>query len=112
MAADRPFYSDKHKKHGMNVQILTDPFGRLLWASPPSTARQQRRADRRPQPRHHRHPGRAFLACFADKGYRGAGGTIRVPFRGKNRSFPASQRAVNVAHARITSLVKAVLTLT
>lgn len=28
-AADRPFYSGKHKKHGMNVQILTDPAGRL-----------------------------------------------------------------------------------
>ncbi|GFH77003.1 transposase [Streptomyces gougerotii] len=35
IAADRPFYSGKHKKHGMNVQILADPFGRLLWAEPP-----------------------------------------------------------------------------
>ncbi|WP_344266961.1 transposase family protein, partial [Streptomyces sodiiphilus] len=34
IAADRPFYSGKHKRHGMNVQILADPFGRLLWASP------------------------------------------------------------------------------
>lgn len=34
IAADRPFYSGKHKKHGMNVQVLADPFGRLLWASP------------------------------------------------------------------------------
>nr|AHX39402.1 hypothetical protein wt6.25 [Streptomyces sp. WT6] len=34
IAADRCFYSGKHKKHGMNVQVLTDPFGRLLWASP------------------------------------------------------------------------------
>jgi DDE superfamily endonuclease len=33
-AADRPFYSGKHKRHGRNVQVLTDPFGRLLWASP------------------------------------------------------------------------------
>jgi len=30
IAADRPFYSGKHKKHGMNLQVLTDPFGRLL----------------------------------------------------------------------------------
>jgi hypothetical protein len=29
IAADRPFYSGKHKKHGMNVQVITDPFGRL-----------------------------------------------------------------------------------
>lgn len=34
IAANRPFYSGKHKKHGMNVQVLTDAFGRLLWASP------------------------------------------------------------------------------
>ncbi len=34
IAADRPFYSGKHKKHGMNVQVFADPAGRLLWASP------------------------------------------------------------------------------
>lgn len=30
IAADRPFYSGKHKKHGMNVKVLTDPLGRRL----------------------------------------------------------------------------------
>lgn len=34
IAADRPFYPGKHKKHGMNVQLLADPKGRFLWASP------------------------------------------------------------------------------
>ncbi|GAA4782351.1 hypothetical protein GCM10023329_35290 [Streptomyces sanyensis] len=34
IAVDRPDYSGRHKKHGMNVQVLADPFGRLLWASP------------------------------------------------------------------------------
>lgn len=40
IAADTPYYSGKHKRHGMNVQVLADPFGRLLWASPalPGTA--------------------------------------------------------------------------
>lgn len=33
IAGARPFYSGKHKKHGMNAQVLADPFGRLLWAS-------------------------------------------------------------------------------
>jgi hypothetical protein len=33
IAANTPNYSGKHKRHGMNVQVLTDPFGRLLWAS-------------------------------------------------------------------------------
>ncbi|GHB86229.1 hypothetical protein GCM10010306_096360 [Streptomyces umbrinus] len=34
IAAGAPYYSGKHKRHGMNVQVLTDPIGRLLWASP------------------------------------------------------------------------------
>ncbi|MFJ4341261.1 transposase family protein [Streptomyces sp. NPDC088915] len=34
IAADTPYHSGKHKRHGMNVQVLTDPSGRLLWASP------------------------------------------------------------------------------
>lgn len=34
IAADTPYYSGKHKRHGMNVQVVTDPFGRLLWALP------------------------------------------------------------------------------
>ena len=34
IAADRPYYSGKHRKHGVNVQVIADPFGRLLWASP------------------------------------------------------------------------------
>ncbi len=34
IAADTPYYSGKHQRHSMNIQVLTDPFGRLLWASP------------------------------------------------------------------------------
>ncbi|NEB75902.1 IS5/IS1182 family transposase, partial [Streptomyces sp. SID14478] len=34
IAADRPFYSGKHHKHGINVQVIAGPFGELLWASP------------------------------------------------------------------------------
>ncbi|MEU2021791.1 transposase family protein [Streptomyces sp. NPDC016469] len=30
--ADRPYYSEK-KHHRMNVQVLADPAGRLIWAS-------------------------------------------------------------------------------
>jgi len=30
VAEDRPYYSGKHKRHGVNVQILADPRGRLL----------------------------------------------------------------------------------
>jgi hypothetical protein len=34
----------------------------------------------------------------------GAGGTARVPLRGRHRQLPAGQQAVNVAHARIRAI--------
>lgn len=39
IAADTPIYSGNHKRHGMNGQVLTDPFSRLLRASPAAPAR-------------------------------------------------------------------------
>lgn len=33
IAADRPYYSGKKNHHGMNVQVLADPAGHLIWAS-------------------------------------------------------------------------------
>jgi hypothetical protein len=30
----RADYSHKHRRHGVNVQVVTDPEGRLLWLSP------------------------------------------------------------------------------
>ncbi|WP_349816470.1 transposase family protein [Streptomyces sp. MRC013] len=77
IAADQPFYSGKHKRHGMNVQVIADPFGQLLWASPalPGAVHDVRAA---------REHGivdalaEAGIPCWADKGYQGAGGTVRV----------------------------------
>ncbi|GAA3475581.1 hypothetical protein GCM10018966_001070 [Streptomyces yanii] len=55
IAADRPFHSGKHKKNGMNVQVIADPFGRLLWASPALPGRP--RCPRGPRARHRRRAG-------------------------------------------------------
>jgi hypothetical protein len=81
IAADRPFYAGKHKKHGMNVQVIADPHGRLPWAAPAL-----------PGAVHDIKAARAHgiitaleevgAECWADKGYRGAGGTVRVPYWG------------------------------
>ncbi|MFB7190011.1 transposase family protein [Streptomyces sp. NPDC056230] len=103
IAADQPFYSGKHKKHGMNVQVIADPHGELLWASPalPGAVHDIKAA------RTHgivSALNQAGWACWADKGYRGAGGTVRVPFRGRWDLLSAGQRAVNAAHARIRAL--------
>ncbi|MBC7273016.1 IS5 family transposase [Streptomyces albogriseolus] len=105
IAADRPFYSGKHKKHGMNVQVIADPFGRLLWASPalPGAVHDVRAA---------REHGiidaldQAHIPCWADKGYQGARGTVRVPFRGRWETLSAGQQAVNRSQAKIRALVE------
>ncbi|MEU0188109.1 transposase family protein [Streptomyces sp. NPDC006207] len=99
IAADRP----KHKKHGMNVQAITDPFGRLLRASPalPGAVHDIKAA------RTHGIPAaltQAGVRCWADKAYQGAGGTVRVPYRGRWEELFAGQRAVNASHAKVRAL--------
>lgn len=89
----------------MNVQVITDPFGRLLWASPalPGAVHDVKAA---------RTHGivdaltTAGVRCFADKGYQGADGTVRVPYRGRWDKLSAGQKAVNIAHARIRAVGK------
>ncbi|WP_240139981.1 IS5 family transposase [Streptomyces sp. MUM 178J] len=105
IAADRPFYSGKHKKHGMNVQILADPSGQLLWASPalPGAVHDVRAA------REHgiiAALAEAGVTCWADKGYRGAGSTVRVPYWGRWETLSRGQKAVNRSHAKIRALVE------
>ncbi len=105
IAADRPFYSGKHKKHGMNVQVITDPAGRLLGASPAlpgavhdiKAARTHGIIDAMTE---------AGVECWADKGYRGAGGTVRLPYRGRWETLSACQQAVNRSHTKIRALVE------
>lgn len=94
IAADRLYYSGKHHRHGMNVQVITDPFGNLLWASPalPGAVHDIRAA---------RTHGiidalaQADIPCWADKAYQGAGGTARVPYRGDGRTCrPGSKPSI------------------
>ena len=98
LAADRPFYSGKHRKHGMNLQVIASPAGEILWASgalPGSvhdlTAARIWGIVRR--------LAAAGLIVLADKGYTGADGPVITPYRGRNK--PASQKAANRAHAKL-----------
>ncbi|MCQ6246174.1 IS5 family transposase [Streptomyces malaysiensis] len=105
IAADRPFCSGKHKRHGMNVQIIADPLGRLVWAWPalPGAVHDVRAA------REHRiidALAKAGVACWADKGYQGARGTFRVPYRGRWETLSIGQQAVNLSHAKVRALVE------
>ncbi len=113
VADQRPYYSGKHKRHGMNVQVLADPAGRLVWASPAlpgathdlTAARTVGLIDALTS---------AGVTTFADKGYQGAGGKIRTPFK-RHRHRPwlsRVQKDVNRSHARIRALCeRAVATL-
>ncbi|MEV3934241.1 transposase family protein [Streptomyces sp. NPDC049944] len=101
IASDTPYCSGKHKRHGMNVQVLTDPFGRLLWASPalPGSTHDLTAA------RVHgivEALAEGGLKCCADKAYQGAGRPVRVPFRG--RRLKRWQRRHNSTHAKIRCL--------
>ncbi len=39
MKADRPFYSGKHRKHGVNLQVIAGPEGQIAWVSGAGPAR-------------------------------------------------------------------------
>ena len=97
----RPFCSGKHKRHGVNLQVITSPDGTILWVScelPGST--------------HDTAAARiwqiltaleeAGLIALGDKGYPGydpTRETVINPCRGKNK--PGSQKDANRAHARL-----------
>ena len=102
---DRPYYSGKHKCHGMNVQVIADPAGRLVWASPalPGARHDMGAAGEHGILEALRD---AQVKVIADNGYRGAG--FEVPQRrrpadpdtGERRRLSGSQKQVNSAHAR------------
>jgi len=102
VADQKPYYCGKHKRHGVNVQVVADAAGRLVWASaalPGSThdltaARTHGIIDALT---------RSNVLTFADKAYQGARGSVRIPFK-RHRYRPKlsrRQKAVNRAHARI-----------
>jgi hypothetical protein len=97
VARDRPFYSGKHKRHGMNLQVIASPGGDIVWVSgalPGSV-----------------HDKKAEwiwgvldelesqgLVTLADKGYQGST-WAKVPYRGRNK--PEPQKEANRAHAKL-----------
>lgn len=102
LADQKPYYSGKHKRHRVNVQVIADAADRLVWASPalPGSAHDLTAA---------RTHGiidaltSADVMTFADKGYQGARGSVRTPFK-RHRFRPTlsrRQKAVNRANAKI-----------
>ena len=97
VAKDRPFYSGKHKKHGMNLQVIASPDGDLLWVSGalPGSVHDKRAEwiwgviDELEK---------AGIVTLADKGYQGST-WAKTPYKGKGK--PESQKEANRAHAKL-----------
>jgi hypothetical protein len=98
VAADRPFYSGKHHRHGMNLQVISAPDGTILWVSGPLPGAVHDLTAARIWGILHALAA-AGLITLADKGYIGAGQHVLTPYRGRGK--PESQKAANRAHARL-----------
>ncbi|MEV7862597.1 transposase family protein [Streptomyces hirsutus] len=100
--ADQPYYSQKHKKHGMNVQVIARPDGTPLWFSRATPGRT-----------HDLTPARAHgivQACLtrqilvlADRAHQGAGATFRTPYYHHSEQ-PEHYQQFNRDHARLRAL--------
>jgi hypothetical protein len=98
LAADGPFYSGKHHRHGVNLQVVATPAGDIVWTSGalPGSVHDLKAARIWGLLRE---LGKSGLIVLADKGYHGAGEPLITPYKGKNK--PASQKEANRAHARL-----------
>ena len=102
VADQKPYYSGKNKRHGVNVKVIAGAAGRLIWASPAlpgsthdlTAARTHGIIDTLTS---------ADVMTFADKGYQGARGSVRTPFKRRRFRPKLSRRqtTVNRAHAKI-----------
>ena len=97
VAADRPFYSGKHKKHGMNLQVIASPHGDILRVSGalPGSVH-----DKKAEWVWGVLDGleKGGLVTLADKGYQGST-WAKIPYRGKNK--PEPRKEANRAHAKL-----------
>lgn len=98
---DRRHYAGEHRRHGVNAPVIADPAGRLVWISPVlpgstpdlAAARTHGIIDALTD---------AGVLTLADKGYRGARGSVLVPFYG--RDLPERMRECNRAHAKVRAV--------
>ncbi|MFJ6899448.1 transposase family protein [Streptomyces hokutonensis] len=99
----RADFSQKHRRHGVNVQVVTDPAGRLLWISPALPGRTHDLTAARTH-RIIRICERQGVPVLADRAYTGAGPWVttalrRPPGRGLAPTQQTVNRALSAARA-------------
>jgi hypothetical protein len=93
----RADYSAKHRRHGVNVQVITDPHGKVLWLSPALPGRCHDLTAARAH-RIIRICERQGVPILADRAYIGAGAWVTTPARGPPGGEPTlTQQTVNRA---------------
>ncbi|MFJ5034613.1 transposase family protein [Streptomyces sp. NPDC088560] len=110
----RADFSHKHRRHGVNVQVLSDPTGRLLWVSPVLPGRAHDLTAARTH-RVIRTCERQGVPVLAGRAYMGADPWVTTPLRrppGRdltptqqtlNRALSAARAPVERAVARLKS---------
>ena len=93
----RADFSQKHRRHGVNVQVVTDPDGRLLWISPALPGRTHDLTAARTH-RIIRICERQGIPVLADRAYMGAGPWVTTALRRPpGRDLTPTQQTVNRA---------------
>ncbi|MGX1881795.1 transposase [Streptomyces sp. NPDC055287] len=99
-------YSHKHRRHGVNVQVVTDPTGQVLWISPALPGRTHDLTAARAH-RIIRICERQGVPILADRAYQGAGPWVTT---GRKRppggELSPTQRTVNRALAQARAPVE------
>ncbi|MER5339319.1 transposase family protein [Streptomyces mirabilis] len=103
-AAAGPTSPKKHRRHGANVQVVTDPAGRLLWISPALPGRAHDLTAR--AHRIIRIYERQGIPVLANRAYMGAGPWVttalrRPPGRGRTPTQQTANRAMSAARAPV-----------
>ena len=104
------WYSGKHKKHGGNLQVLTDPHGDPVWGGPPpppvwvSPVTPGSTHDITAARRHVfpalNHAAATWLPVLCDQGYRGADIGYIVPAGRRDTTLAGRQRSHILAAVR------------
>ncbi|MFJ8603660.1 transposase family protein [Streptomyces shenzhenensis] len=93
----RADFSHKHRRHGVNVQVVTDPAGQLPWTSPVLPGRAHDLTAARTH-RITRICERQGVPILADRAYMGAGPWVTTPLRRQpGRDLTPTQQTVNRA---------------